>query len=119
MKEREEEKRELEKEMENEELEAMKTFNSKKMKKEQIEKSAQRLYDDAKRQKLKLESKREGRDLHDHDQHAFENMLRNTEKEKEKVDHERDLSASNFRRVKKAPKYNFIVITLFNLNSLL
>ena len=107
--------KEYEKEQEIEVLEAMKTFNSKKMDKEQIEKSAQRLYDDAKRQKLKLESKRQQRmtedGYQDNNPTNFEDMLRatertNNEKEKEK---ERDLSASNFRKKKKTPKYNFIV----------
>ena len=82
------------------------------MNKEEIEKSSQRLYDDAKRQKMKLESKRKERMIEEHGNNiiAFEDMLRNSEKEKDiDKENERDLSASKFRKKKKTPKYNFIV----------
>lgn len=112
LEERQKEKAEIEKEQENEEVEQMKTFNNKKMAKEQIEKSSQRLYDDAKRLKMKLESKRKERMVED-DNFAFEEMLRNTNREKDKKEkeaEERDMSASKFKKKKKSQKYTFYVI---------
>ncbi len=95
------------------------TLHSKKLTNSEISLSSQRLFDDAKRKEMKLDSMRLDIMIENKDKkgivRVYDQMLKESGKKELPIKEEREISASRYKKKTNNPKYNFGVNYFINI----